>query len=80
MPISKKQNACVDRYKNKAYDRFNLLLPKGSKDIIRSAATVRGVSVNNYIRDAIRDALERDGLIMPESYRDGIEDGDQDAE
>lgn len=58
--ISKKQQACVNRYIAKSYDRVNLTLPKGQKDVIRAHAESRGESVNAFIQRAIAEAMERD--------------------
>ena len=44
----------------KAYDRINLTLPKGQKDIIKSHAEGRGESVNAFINRAIDNQMERD--------------------
>ena len=44
----------------KAYDRINLTLPKGRKDIIKSHAEGRGESVNAFINRAIDNQMERD--------------------
>lgn len=51
--VSKKQQACVNRYIDKAYDRINLTVPKGNKDIIKARAESKGMSVNAYINDLI---------------------------
>ena len=58
--ISKKQQACVNRYIAKSYDRVNLTLPKGQKEKIRAHAESRGESVNAFIQRAIAEAMERD--------------------
>ena len=58
--ISKKQQACVNRYIAKSYDRVNLTLPKGQKDVIRAHAESRGESVNAFLQRAIAEAMERD--------------------
>lgn len=44
----------------KAYDRINLTLPKGRKDIIKSHAEGRGESVNAFINRAIDNQMEQD--------------------
>lgn len=44
----------------KAYDRINLTLPKGQKDIIKAHAESRGESVNGFITRAIGETMERD--------------------
>lgn len=52
-------------YKNKfiaeKYERINLTVPKGDKDIIKAHAEKHdGGSVNGFIQRAIREAIERD--------------------
>ena len=44
----------------KAYDRINLTLPKGQKDIIKAHAESHGESVNGFISRAIETQMERD--------------------
>ena len=44
----------------KAYDRINLPLPKGQKDIIKAHAEGRGESVNAFINRAIDNQMEQD--------------------
>ena len=46
-------------YISKAYDRINLLVPKGDKDEIKAAADAAGQSVNAYILDAVRERMQR---------------------
>lgn len=62
MPISKKQQACVNRYVSKAYDRINLTVYKGQKEKIKAAADAVGLSVNAYISRAIVKQMETDGF------------------
>ena len=47
----------------KAYDRINLTLPKGQKDIIKAHAEGRGESVNAFINRAIDNQMERDNVV-----------------
>ena len=42
------------------YDRINLTVPKGQKDVIRAHAEARGESVNGFIGRAIDETMERD--------------------
>ena len=59
--ISKKQQACVNRYISKAYDRINLTVPKGFKDDIKTHAGIfDSGSVNAFINRAISETMERD--------------------
>ena len=60
MAVSKKQQACVNRYVKANYDRVNVTFPKGKKDIIKDHAEKRGESVNAFINRAIDEAMERE--------------------
>ncbi|MCD8089272.1 MAG: hypothetical protein LUD81_01360 [Clostridiales bacterium] len=44
----------------KAYDRINLTVPKGNKEIIKAHADSRGESVNAFLNRAISETMERD--------------------
>lgn len=57
MTVSKKQQASVNRYIAKSYDRINLTVPKGKKERIQSYAQSIGESVNGFINRAIDDAM-----------------------
>lgn len=46
---------------SKAYDRINLTVPKGQKDIIKAHADSIGESVNAFINRAIAEAMRKDG-------------------
>ena len=58
--ISKKQQAHVNKYINKAYDRINLTVPKGQKEVLRKHAEVQGESLNGFIQRAIKETQARD--------------------
>lgn len=60
MPASKAQQRAVNKYITNNYDRINLTLPKGEKDVIRSHAAARGESVTAFISRAIAEQLIRD--------------------
>ena len=53
MAVSKKQQACVNRYMASHYDRINLTVPKGYKERISAVAGKTGESVNGYIKRLI---------------------------
>lgn len=44
----------------KAYDRINLTVEKGKKDLIREHADSKGESVNGFINRAINETMERE--------------------
>lgn len=59
-PASKAQQKAVNKYMKSNYDRVNLVMPKGKKDIIQAHAAQQGESVNAYINRAIEEAMQRD--------------------
>lgn len=58
--INKKQQACVNRYIGKAYDRINLTVPKGDRERIKNHAEARGETVNGFIKRAIGETIQRE--------------------
>lgn len=44
----------------KAYDRINLTVPKGQKEVIQAAANAQGESVNAYIYAAIVQRMKQE--------------------
>ena len=51
--------AAQNKYISKAYDRINLLVPKGGKEQIRAAAAVQGESINGYINRLIKQDMSK---------------------
>lgn len=49
-------------YISKAYDRINLTVPKGKKEVIQTAAQQSGESVNGFIWRLIQAELDRMGI------------------
>lgn len=60
MAVSKAQQKAVNKYMAANYDRINLTVPKGQKEIIQAHAAARGESVNGFIGRAIDNQIERD--------------------
>lgn len=60
MPASKAQQKAVNKYMNAKYDRINLTVEKGRKDLIKAHADSRGESVNGFINRAINETIDRD--------------------
>ena len=53
--------AANNRYNKKAYDRINVAVPKGMKDIIEEHIKRTGDnSVNAFVKRAISETMERD--------------------
>ena len=60
MPVSKKQQASVNKYIQGNYDRVNLVLPKGRKTELQAHAAARGESLNGFVNRAIDSQVKQD--------------------
>lgn len=60
MAVSKAQQKATAKYVSRSYDRIDLKLPKGKKDIIKAHAESKGESVNSFINRAITETMERE--------------------
>lgn len=61
LAVSKAQQAAQNKWIAKAYDRINLTVEKGKRDIIKAHAALKdGGSVNAFINRAIDETMERD--------------------
>lgn len=66
MAVSKAQQASVNKYVKNNYDRINVTMPKGEKEVIQEYASAQGESVNGFIVRAVRERMERDGAGGPQ--------------
>lgn len=53
MAYSEAQKEATARYNKKAYDRINVVVPKGKRALITAFAKSQGKSLNRFINDAI---------------------------
>lgn len=61
MTMGKTSAAVKNRYNEKAYDRINLTVPKGQKEVIKAHADkFDDGSVNGFIQRAIQVTMELD--------------------
>ena len=61
--MKESQIKAVNKYKAKAYDRIEVIVKKGGKDIIKDhAAAFDGGSVNAFINRAIDEQMQRDKI------------------
>ena len=60
MATTKAGQAAVNKYVKNNYDRVNVTMPKGKKDLIKAHADTRDESVNGFICRAIEKQIERD--------------------
>ena len=51
--------ASTKKYQDKTYDRIGVMVPKGEKEIIKEHADQLGMSVNAFIKAAIKEKMER---------------------
>ena len=62
MAISKAQQRATANYVKKSYDRIEVKVTKGRKEIIQAHANKKdGGSLNAFINRAINETMERDG-------------------
>ena len=53
------QKEATARYNKKAYDRIDVVVPKGQRDIIKAFAASQGKSLNRFICDAIEFQMKQ---------------------
>lgn len=66
MPVPKANQRAVNKYKKNNYDRIEITVPKGQRDIFQAHAAAHGESTNAFIGRAIAETMERDSGIAPE--------------
>lgn len=68
MAISDAQRRAVAKYNAENYDRIELRVNKGKKQIIKDNAASQNMSLNEYVNAAIDEKIERDnGHAKPEN-------------
>ena len=60
MAVSKAQQRATANYVKKSYDRIEVKVVKGKKDLIQAHAGAQGESLNAFINRAITQTMERD--------------------
>lgn len=78
--MGKTSSTVKNRYNAKAYDRIEVVVPKGQKEIIKAHAAITGESVNAFIFRAITQAMERDLAGVSPEHLAYIMDAKKDAE
>ena len=59
MAISEARKRANEKYNAKAYDQIKIVVKKGEKDIIKAYAESQGMSLNGFINQAIKEAMEQ---------------------
>ena len=57
MGYTEAQKEATARYNKKAYDRIDIIVPKGKRELIKSFARKQGKSTNKFINEAIDKAM-----------------------
>lgn len=60
MKYSEAQKEATARYNKKAYDRINIIVKKGQRQIIKEYAQRQGKSLNRFICDSIENEMNKD--------------------
>ena len=47
--MGKASTRAKNKYNRKAYDRINIMVPRGDRAVIQAVARMNGMSVNEYI-------------------------------
>lgn len=53
------QKEATARYNKKAYDRIDVIVPKGKRQIIKDFAASQGKSLNRFILDAVEAEMNK---------------------
>ena len=59
MKYSDAQKEATARYNKKAYDRIDIVVKKGQREVIKAFAASQGKSLNRFICDAIEEQMNK---------------------
>lgn len=62
MAISEARRRANDKYIKEKYERLPISYPKEFCEKIREAAAAKGESVAGYVRKAVEERMQRDGM------------------
>lgn len=70
-----------NKYNSKNYDSLRIIVKKGRKKIIQSAALAVGQSINGYVNEAVENRMLADGITLDDNTAEGMPlEGAQDEE
>ena len=59
MKYSDAQKEATARYNKKTYDRIDVIVKKGQRQIIKDYAAAQGKSLNRFVLDAVENEIRR---------------------
>ena len=71
MAVSKANQRAVNKYKKNNYDRIEITVPKGRREVFQTHAAAVGQSVNAYINAAIDEKMAQEAVESPTRTADG---------
>ena len=57
MATTKAQQKAVNKYMRENYDRLNIIIPKGYKEVVNTYAKQRGETINGLVNSLLRTEL-----------------------
>ncbi|MCK9479496.1 MAG: hypothetical protein M0R40_08370 [Firmicutes bacterium] len=58
--VSKTQQSATAKYVRNNYDRMEIKVPKGKKQVIQDIAQAQGESLNGYVKKAVKGQIKAD--------------------
>ena len=66
------QLRAADKYLKTKVDSYSLRVPKGGKRVVSVVADYYGLSINQYICNAIRERLAKDYVVRSDLIKEGL--------
>lgn len=73
MPDKAKSTDYKRKFNSENYDRIELTVKKGKKDMLKKHAADCGETLNGFINRAITETVERDETALPSTKKTGNE-------
>lgn len=76
--MGKTSSESKNKYNKKAYDRINVMLPKGKKEVFVKIAQSKGLSLNGYINMLLNENLKYRNANQSDDNQSADADEEQD--
>ena len=60
MPTTKAGQKAVNKYMRENYDRVNIMVPKGRREVWKEFAAKHGLSMNALVNQSVEEKIESD--------------------